>query len=454
MSFNHNQSIAGVPLIKAQNISKNFRLGEFISLKATIYRLLFFFKTILAVKTHPRLESDQTSFKALNNISVCINAGERVGIVGLNGAGKSTLLKIISGIMSPSIGNVEVNGRLIPLLGVGAGFDQELTGRENILLYGVVLGLTRSEIAINLDNILSFADIGPHIDTPVKRYSKGMKARLGMSIAFNLRPDILVVDEVLAVGDLNFRTKCMEKINEICDEGVALLFVSHSLSRLKKTTDRCLLIRNGQLIQDGPTDEVLNQYIEEDLAPVGGAEMLIDDEETLDANSEFLEPDSFQEFDTSTREGRTSITSVSVLNEYGELTNSVAKDEVFVLKVNFDIYDPSLSYYPRVMFFDANGHVIFSTTWPDGQPGITAETKGPHSASVNVDTDLLAAGRYLLRVGVYSYSPLIKHDQQVTTCGIIINEHKNHPDDPEYSFPRKRVGYFHPKFSWKEDHPQ
>jgi lipopolysaccharide transport system ATP-binding protein len=200
-------------------------------------------------------------FWALHDVSFEIRRGEAVGIIGHNGAGKSTMLKHLSGIMQPTLGKIEVHGRLSALIEVGAGFHPDLTGRENIYLNGVILGMSRAEIRSKLDEIVDFSGLEEFIDTPVKRYSSGMYARLGFSVAAHIEPDILVVDEVLSVGDFAFQAKSLEKMRSILRGGATVIFVSHNLRAVTELCPRTLLLNHGKLVHDGPTHEVINTYM-------------------------------------------------------------------------------------------------------------------------------------------------------------------------------------------------
>ncbi|MDD5796032.1 MAG: ABC transporter ATP-binding protein [Oscillospiraceae bacterium] len=198
--------------------------------------------------------------KALNGVSIKIYPGESVGIVGDNGAGKSTLLKMITGVTFPDSGEVTVNGKVAALLELTAGFSMEMTGRENIYLKGYILGLEDDYIKEIEEKIIDFAELGDYIDQPVRTYSSGMKMRLGFAINVNIDPEILVVDEALAVGDANFKKKCKAKINEIIKSGTTVLFVSHSADSVKEICQRSIYLKKGTVIFDGPTEETLKVY--------------------------------------------------------------------------------------------------------------------------------------------------------------------------------------------------
>ncbi|HZK39614.1 MAG TPA: polysaccharide ABC transporter ATP-binding protein [Clostridia bacterium] len=202
-------------------------------------------------------------FWALSDINLTIKQGERVGIIGKNGAGKSTLLKLLSRITEPTRGRIELLGKTASMLEVGTGFNPELTGRENVYLNGAILGMAKTEIDAKFDQIVAFSEIGNFIDTPVKRYSSGMYVRLAFSVASHLEPDILIIDEVLAVGDQKFRRKCMDRMNAIAQSNKTILCVSHQMNVIRELCDRVLVLQGGQLVFDGETGEGIRFYLDE-----------------------------------------------------------------------------------------------------------------------------------------------------------------------------------------------
>ena len=199
-------------------------------------------------------------FWALKGVSFELNKGDRLGILGLNGAGKSTLLKIVAGVYKPTTGKVEKHGKLAPLLELGAGFDPQYTGAENIYLYGSVLGMPREFLEEKFDDIVEFAELKKFIDVPLKNYSSGMKARLGFSIETLVEPDILILDEVLSVGDAKFRKKSEKRVMDMFDKGVTVLFVSHSLDQVQRLCNKAIILEHGQVIAYGDTDTVAKVY--------------------------------------------------------------------------------------------------------------------------------------------------------------------------------------------------
>lgn len=199
-------------------------------------------------------------FWALKDVSFELKKGERLGILGLNGAGKSTLLKVIAGVYKPTKGSVQRYGHMAPMIELGAGFDPNYTGRENIFLYGSVLGFSKEFLMSKYEEILEFSELGEFIDVPIKNYSSGMKARLGFSIATVVEPEILILDEVLSVGDAKFRKKCEKKMKKMFDHGVTVLFVSHSLAQVKRLCNKAIILEHGQLIAKGDIDDVVEIY--------------------------------------------------------------------------------------------------------------------------------------------------------------------------------------------------
>jgi lipopolysaccharide transport system ATP-binding protein len=245
-----------MPVIEVDTVSKKYNLGT-ISQRSFLedIKLRFCPRKVISKSDTENL------FWALKDVSFSIDQGKVTGIVGKNGAGKSTLLKILSNIVAPTTGTIKINGRISSLLEVGTGFHPELTGRENIFLNGAILGMSRSEIRLKLDSIIEFSGVKDFIDTPVKRYSSGMYVRLAFAVAAFLEPDILILDEVLAVGDSEFQKKCIDKMNNVAKNGQTVLFVSHSIPSIQSLCQDCLYLEKGGLKMSGPTEMVLSQYM-------------------------------------------------------------------------------------------------------------------------------------------------------------------------------------------------
>ena len=254
-------------VIEIKNLYKEYKLGKIG--RGTLYRDLQSWWAKIRNKQDPNSllgYSDDKNIEgknilALNNVNLDIKKGEIIGIIGSNGAGKSTLLKVLSRITTPTRGTIKIKGSTASLLEVGTGFHSELTGRENIYLNGTINGLNKKEIDKIIDEIIAFSGIGKYIDTPVKRYSSGMFVKLGFSVAAHLSPDVLIVDEVLAVGDLQFQKKAMEKMNSISkEESITILFVSHNLDSIKKLCSRVIIINEGKILDSGSTDDMIVKY--------------------------------------------------------------------------------------------------------------------------------------------------------------------------------------------------
>ena len=254
-------------VISVEHVTKSYRLGQIGggTLKEDFSRWWAKLRgqpdPLLKIgqEHHARRVGEQ--FWALDDVSFKVNEGEVVGIIGRNGAGKSTLLKILSQVTTPTSGQIKVKGRIASLLEVGTGFNPEMTGRENVFLNGAILGMTKAEIRQKFDEIVAFSGIEQFIDTPVKRYSSGMYVRLAFAVAAHLEPEILIVDEVLAVGDADFQKKCMGKMQDVSKGGRTILFVSHNMAAISKLCQRCVLLEGGRLKMFGPTEEMLPHYL-------------------------------------------------------------------------------------------------------------------------------------------------------------------------------------------------
>ena len=272
------------PIISVKNIGKKYKLGatlggrNYKTLRDVLTQAAFspFRKLSAAFRKEPSTGGNHSShnnpitkspnnpneFWALKDISFDVQQGEVVGIIGANGAGKSTLLKVLCGITEPTEGEIHITGRIASLLEVGTGFHPELSGRENVYMNGAILGMTKAEIDAKFDEIVAFAEVEKFIDTPVKRYSSGMYVRLAFAVAAHLEPEILLVDEVLAVGDIAFQKKCLGKMEDVSQKGRTVLFVSHNMNAIRQLCKKCLWIHNGRVKTLGPTQSVIDSYID------------------------------------------------------------------------------------------------------------------------------------------------------------------------------------------------
>ncbi|OJG37415.1 ABC transporter ATP-binding protein [Enterococcus devriesei] len=273
----------------------------------------------------PKKKSYHDVFYALNDVNMDIKKGEMIGFIGENGSGKSTMLKIITGVLTPTSGEMNIEGKISALLELGSGFNPEYSGYENIFLNGMVLGFTREEIGEMVDDIIDFADIGDHIYQPVKTYSSGMFVRLAFAVAINVDPDILIVDEALAVGDLEFQLKCMEKFTEIKNSGKTILFVSHDINSVRRFCDRVYWLKNGAVVEEGDTMSVSTNY------------------------ENFLKKKSIKTVDREkSREKEQSIPdivevdSAVLLNESLEKLDIVEQDQKVIVKIDYTVMDDSI----------------------------------------------------------------------------------------------------------------
>ena len=243
------QTASEPPAIQFLGVSKRFQLQEGATLREFLPAAL-------------KGQGWSEPFYALRDVSFSIAHGETVGIIGRNGSGKSTILKLIAGVMVPTVGDVRVSGRVSPLIELGAGFHPDLTGRENIILSGCILGMSGREVRERFEDIVGFAELWDFIDTPVKRYSSGMYVRLGFSVAVHSDPDVLLVDEVLSVGDAHFQEKCLAKMHEFQSQGVTIVVVSHATALVEKFCHKALVMDNGHLVDEGPPQAVISRYLE------------------------------------------------------------------------------------------------------------------------------------------------------------------------------------------------
>lgn len=253
--------------IKVDHVSKEYRLGAIggATLKGEIQSKIAKMrgKEDPNLKIGERAHDKNERFLALDDLSFEVKKGETIGIIGHNGAGKSTILKLICRVTAPTKGNIFMNGRLTSMLEVGTGFHPELTGRENVYLNGAILGMTKDEITRKFDEIVEFSEVGQFIDTPVKRYSSGMKVKLAFAVASHLDSEIMIMDEVLAVGDVNFQNKCIDRMKKVAEEeGRTILYVSHNMATVKSLCDRCIVLSHGTKAFEGPTDEAIAVYME------------------------------------------------------------------------------------------------------------------------------------------------------------------------------------------------
>ncbi len=306
------------PVIKFEHVSKRFYLNQH---SRTVQEMLFGrFR-----KRKP--EFDEQEFWPLKDISFEVNAGETVGIVGPNGVGKSTILKLVARILEPTSGTITTHGRVRTLLELGAGFHPDLTGRENIYLNGAIMGLSRDEVKRKFDQIVSFSELEQFIDMPVKHYSSGMYVRLGFAVAIHTDPEILLVDEVLSVGDASFQIKCMEQIDRLRGSGVTILFVSHSADAVKSICSRALWLDQGRLAADGAVESVVARYVDQTWAK---------EEERQQAAAEA--EDEEKEDDRRWGSGKVVITDVRLLDEQGAERQQFREGDKLIVEIHYQAH--------------------------------------------------------------------------------------------------------------------
>jgi homopolymeric O-antigen transport system ATP-binding protein len=371
--------------IKVENISKIYRIGlkDTIrdSLGATLIDFLKSplknFKTYRSLYNFKDIEGNngdcpESIIWALKDIAFQVNQGEVVGIVGRNGAGKSTLLKVLSKITSPTTGRAEVHGRISSLLEVGTGFHQELTGRENVYLNATILGMRKKEVDRKFDEIVNFSGIEKFIDTPVKRYSSGMKIRLGFSVAAHLEPDILIIDEVLAVGDAEFQKKCLNKMEDVGKQGRTVLFVSHNMSAVTRLCGRCIHIEGGRIIEDGPPHAVVKNYLCSDMGTM--------------AARNWSDPDSAPGGD------KARLRAVRVRSDEDEVADTIDIRKPFSIEMEYDLFQSDLVLMPIFHLKNELGQDVFVTVDQDPTWRRRPRPRGRYISRVNIPGNLMAEG--------------------------------------------------------------
>jgi lipopolysaccharide transport system ATP-binding protein len=376
--------------IRVERLGKQYRLGSargaftYGSLRDTIADT-----TSAAVQrlrgsaaTGPRA---QTLLWALRDVSFTVAPGEVVGIVGRNGAGKSTLLKILSRITKPTEGTVEFRGRLGSLLEVGTGFHPELTGRDNIFLNGAILGMRRHEIQRKFDDIVEFSGVSAFIDTPVKRYSSGMYVRLAFAVAAHLEPEILVVDEVLAVGDAAFQKQCLGKMQEVSLTGRTILFVSHNMQAVTRLCPRALLISSGRVVEDGPSDAVVARYLGSELGTQSLREWTADDPAA--PGNDWVR-----------------MRAVRVIDDRGDTTESVDIRRRVGIEIRFDVRRRDQPFVPGIVLVNEQGGPVFSAMDTDPR-WREACAPGSYSSTAWIPGNLLNEGTMIVSVALGTFAP-------------------------------------------------
>jgi lipopolysaccharide transport system ATP-binding protein len=375
-------TIPAIPAIRVEGLGKRYRLGLTHAgsirdlLDGWTSRLGRLFGRHKTQSARPARED----FWALSDIDFAVAPGEVLGIIGDNGAGKSTLLKILSRITPPTTGKAILHGRVSSLLEIGTGFHPELTGRENIFLNGTILGMSRREIRRKFDAIVAFAGIETFLDTPVKRYSSGMHVRLAFAVAAHLEPDILIVDEVLAVGDAAFQKKCLGKMHEVSGAGRTVLFVSHNMGVIKSLCGRSLLLESGRLVADGPTAEIVDRYLH------GRAERRSDGRIPETADREGT--------------GEAQLTSVQLSSQPGGDVSELYYGQPFAVSMTVETVTPIEDAYFEVSVSSRDGvHIACAQTFDPPATGVRLEP-GRHQVTAELELALLP-GHYRLDLGIH-----------------------------------------------------
>ena len=409
-------------MIRAENLSKRYRIaaaGKHTNLRDALAASV---RAPLRRLVNARREASGTIW-ALKDVSFAVAPGEVVGIIGRNGAGKSTLLKILSRITKPTSGRVALKGRVGSLLEVGTGFHSELTGRENIFLNGAILGMSKREIDSKFDEIVAFAETEQFLDTPVKQYSSGMTVRLAFAVAAHLEPEILIIDEVLAVGDIAFQKKCLGKMNEVAKAGRTVLFVSHDLSAVNALCERSLLLHAGAIILDGPSPEVSAHY--------------------LDTTNKLYSPITWVDFPQG-KSVEIQLHAATIL-QHGTNTTAIDCREAFTISLVYE----NVKTLPGSRFFvlvrNAKGDVVFGTSDYDVlTPEAINRRSGSFRSEVTVPGNLLKAGAYYATIGAD-----IKNERVIFAENDAVQFEVYESGDDTLAERHKRVGVLAPLLKWQ-----
>ena len=363
---------------------------------------------------------------ALRNITFDVDRGQVLGVIGRNGAGKSTLLKILSRVTEPTEGFAEIHGRVGSLLEVGTGFHPELTGRENIYLNGAILGMKRVEIDKKFDEIVAFSEVEKFIDTPVKRYSSGMYLRLAFAVAAHLEPEILVVDEVLAVGDAEFQRKCLGKMSNVAQEGRTVLFVSHNMSAILRLTEETLVLEKGELVMRAPSQQAVEYYLSSGYAQLGER---VWSREELPSNSVPFSP-----------------IAIRVRNIHGKVVDTLRSVEPFSIEIEYQLDAPITGLRVGIYLMTTRGEFVFTsfdTDDPLQYDNLPVRQPGNYVSRCSIPADFLNEGRYVVGVNASTYQ--IKRyfqDEQALTFTI------DPSGAPGMQWAEPRLGPVRPRLNW------
>jgi lipopolysaccharide transport system ATP-binding protein len=378
------------PIVRVENLSKEYHLGErgaaYGSLRETITDAV---RAPLRSFRRSNGSAKSNTIWALRDVSFDILPGEIVGIIGRNGAGKSTLLKILSRITEPTSGRAELYGRIASLLEVGTGFHPELTGRENIFLNGAILGMARAEIEKKFDEIVAFAEIEKFIDTPVKRYSSGMYVRLAFAVAAHLNPEILVVDEVLAVGDAQFQKKCLDKMQSAGEQGRTVLFVSHNMPAVTRLCERTILLEEGRILTDGPSREVVSTYLRSGLGTTALRE--------------------WRDLEKAPGDDVVRLRSVRVHTEDGRTTDAIDIRRPVGIDIEFEVLRSGQVLVPNYHFVNEEGLYAFVASDKDPQWQRRPRPIGNYVTTAWIPGNFLSEGTLIVGAAVTTMDPAQTH---------------------------------------------
>ena len=373
------------PIVKIERVSKRYQLGGLHPGYQTFRALL---GGALLAPFRRRAEQDgaDTTLWALRDINLAVQPGELIGIIGRNGAGKSTLLKILSRVTKPTTGRIEMYGRVGSLLEVGTGFHPELTGRENVYLSGAILGMRRSEIERNFDEIVAFSELEKFIDTPVKHYSSGMYVRLAFSVAAHLEPEILIMDEVLAVGDAAFQQKCLDKMHNIRQQGRTIFFVSHSMSAVMRLCRRVILLHEGSILGEGDAQTVVNHYLSASWNIAPEREWLIAE----DAPGNDV----------------ARLRRVRVLSETGTPATAFDIRSPIYIEVVYDVLAAGHLLAPQIELYNEEGVHVFCSHDTSAEWRHKTREVGRYTSVISIPGNMLAEGMLRAHVSIMSHVPV------------------------------------------------
>lgn len=414
------------PIIRVKNIGKkyqiNHRLGGYVALRDILTNIV---KSPFRFVRHKiGLEKDE-EFWALKNVSFEINKGEVVGIIGANGAGKSTLLKILSQITPPTEGEIILQGRVGSILEVGTGFHPELTGRENIFLNGAILGMKRGEIEKKFDNIAKFSGVEKFLDTPVKHYSSGMYVRLAFSVAAHMDSDILIIDEVLAVGDAEFQKKCLGKMEEITKtQGRTIIFVSHNMTAVSRICDRTILIRKGEIVKDGPTKAVVEAYTSSGLGPTAEKEW------------------------KSSAPGNNIVRLGAVrIKQNDKVTGTIDIRDPIDIEMEYEVTLPGHVLYPNFHFYNEEGICVFVAADYEKEWRGRERLVGRYLTTAKIPGNLLSEGMIRVVAAMSTIKPLTVHfDEKDVVAFNVVDSFEG--DSARGDFSGKIPGVIRPLLHW------